>query len=138
MWEWIMSRALESIAPPDGSKARKRFNVGIIACLALFGVVLLFLLSFGFAPWLFPGFAHADTVTAGLAQEHTEVQASVADEHRHWAYEIEDALLTLRMQQCKAPAITKEVFARSIQQRLNEYQRLTGTPYAGLPACSDL
>lgn len=134
-----MSRAFESITPPSGNKSRRqRFNVGLVAFAALMGVVILFVLSFGLLPWLFPGFAHADQVVTGLAQEHQEVAASVAEEHRHWTYEIEDALLSLRIQQCKAPATVKELYARSIQQRLDEYRRLTGQDYSSLPACSDL
>lgn len=133
-----MSRALESITPPSGGKSRQRYNVGFIAVAALTGVVLLFVLSFGLVPWLFPGFAHADQLAAGVAQAHQELSDSVTEEHRHWSYEIEDALLTLRVQQCKASDPLKEFYARSIQQRLDEYRHLTGHDYMGLPACADL
>lgn len=127
----IMNNALEVIVPPGDRNPRTMFiyrvRVTVVACSAFCGLIAAVLLSLGYFPKLFAGFARED-----------ELQVSIKDTRKHWAIQIEDSILSLRSQECSmTTGAPKQLYTATIQRRVQEYYELTGISYS-IPGCGDL
>lgn len=117
--EWVMKVPPVDQDSPEGQR-RDRRRTRVASSVALMGVICLFTFSFGLTPF-FPGFARSSDVAA--------IRVS----------QIDKDILDYRRENCiaEANAATKRLYMERIEALLQEYRRMTGTPYS-LPACSDL
>jgi len=98
--------------------SRCRLAVLAVSLAAFWGFMIW---SFGYIPALGSGFASADTVKY--------IQVSL----------VEDAIIERRIRYCEAPSgsAVKQFFLKVVNEKVIEYQTLTGTSYA-LPTCKEL
>lgn len=127
----LMNMALQNLIPPpnadEATQYMHRIRVTIVACSAFVGLIAFVALSMGCFPNIFPGFARADQ----LLKDHNESRL-------HWSYEAEDAIMSMRVQQCRMPSgEAKDIYAATIQKRMADYFELTHQQYP-LAACEDL
>jgi hypothetical protein len=126
-----MSMAIKGLAPPADPSSRgewyERLRVRAVACAAFMGLVVWIPASMGTFPKVFGGFARAD-----------DLQSIRTDSIKHWAFQAEDAIMSMRVQQCNLESgVAKDLYASTIQKRMADYQQLTGLVFP-LPQCSDL
>lgn len=121
--------------------AAKRLHIGTVAWLALGIALVVGALSFGELPWLFSGFARHEEiaeVTREVQANTGAINATNAQNQKHWAIQLSDYILDLKEKECGLPKdAPKDVYARTIIKAAEEYRDLAGTPY-NIPACGDL
>jgi hypothetical protein len=130
MWDLMGSMLNWIIPPPDADRAANvswRWRVAIFTALSFFGVICLAVLSFGFIPLAFSGFATA-----------TALEATVTEQRQHWVYQLDKQVLDYRIDQCHAPTPeARQLYFSKMQWLLEEYQRINRQAYV-LPTCAEL
>lgn len=116
----------------------KRLTVKVVAWLALGGVGGLTVISFGFWQSLHPGFERVDKHSIDIDRLEQEIKGILSYNADHQAIDDSKAILQLKAQECQLPKdAPKDVYAQTIINSAEEYQRLTGRIY-NIPACGDL
>jgi len=110
----------------------------VAAYASLLGVVAVVMLSFGFIPQIFGGFARASRVNRIAVELNAHVSALQASDREHWANQAADALLRMDQARCQLPGgRLRKMYDDLIQDRMQEYYDSTRQLYPLLP-CRDL
>ena len=149
-WAYDVSKAIIGlIVPPTRSEPGKlylyRIRVTLVACAAFLGLMATWPLATGMMPTIFEGFARTssvenvyDKLTRNIDQLKHRINALQDADDSHWANQAADSLLQLDQQRCALPAGgARQLYDQLIQDRLREYQHITGTSYP-LPDCRAL
>jgi hypothetical protein len=116
----------------------KKLTVKVVAWLALGGVGGLTVICFGLWQSLHPGFERIDKHAADVEHIEAEIRGILAYNSDHQALDDSKSILQLKAQECQLPKdAPKDVYAQTIINSAEEYQRLTGRVY-NIPACGDL
>ncbi len=122
----------------NAMKEIAKLPVSIVAYVALIGVIMIGMLSFGGVPLIFGGFARADRVNRIAIELNQHVAQIAKDDNSHWANQTATALLRMDQDRCGlASGPLRNLYDQLIQSRQNEYYNLTGQYYP-LPSCGDL
>jgi hypothetical protein len=104
-----------------------RIRTPLVACGALIGVIMTWVLATGEIPALFSGFARAD-----------QLSSLQSDNNRHWMYEAKGHVYDLLTKRCRTTDRNlRSSYLNDIDYYEGEYRRLAGEDLKE-PACEDL
>ena len=126
----MLRATVNATVPPYDADPRvvnlHRWRVTLVACSAWFGMIGIYLISMGWAPFLSSGFA--------TKQDVGELRQTILDER---ASTLDQQLFSLRVLNCKSKSDEeKTLYLGRIRDLMQRYYDVTGRMY-NLPDCTD-